>query len=160
MRSLPLTPRHTLTIIATEFASDLRLVSPEIVVRRRTVTVRTMATSPWTVWRRGLCGVRSRPVVSPAVKQIVAVRWRQPSPAPLSLVAVRIPQRPRTWESIATRSVTGRRKAITGSAVTRPTATVRATATSRWNVMARATSGVRPRLTASPTVWKIVVVEC
>ena len=144
----PPPPRHTLTIIATEFASELILeISTEIVVRLLTVTVRIMATLKCPVWRRELCGVRSRAVVSQTVKQAVAVRWVQPSPAPLSLMSARIPQQPRSLKSIATRSVTGPRLDYRATAVTSPTATVRATATLRWNVT-RTHSGVPHRMAA------------
>ena len=88
-------PRHTLKVIATEFASELILVSLEIVVRLLTATVRATATSRWNVTMRELSGVRSRTVVSLAVRQIVAVRWAQPSQAPLPLMGAKIPQQPR-----------------------------------------------------------------
>ena len=66
-------PRHTLTVIATEFASELILVSLEIVVRLLTATVRATATSRWNVTMRELSGARSRRAVSLDVKQIVDV---------------------------------------------------------------------------------------
>ena len=75
-------PRHSLTIIATEFVSDLILVSGVSAVRLPTVTVRIMATLKWTVLRRELSGVLSRAAVSQPVKLTVAVRWVQHSQAP------------------------------------------------------------------------------
>ena len=151
-------PHLTLKPIATEFASELIVVSLEIVARLLTVTARFMATLKCPVLTRELSGVRSRAIVSLIVKQIVAVRWAQQSLAPLSQVATKTQQQPRDSKSIATKSVTGLRMVLTGTAVSSPTATVRATETSRWNVTTRELSGARSRRVVSLDVKQIVVV--
>ena len=76
----------------------------------------------------------------------------------LILNPVEVQQPPRNSKSIATKSVTGLRMVLTGTAVSSPTATVRATETSRWNVTTRELSGARSRRVVSLDVKQIVVV--